>query len=77
MAKKRISSVDLSWMIFERMRDEAVTPRGVSVAVVPDAKFGWRVILDGRGGKYLSRAAMRKLRSVENEIRSDFILARD
>jgi hypothetical protein len=36
MAKKRVSSVDLSWMIFERMRDEVSPQRGLTVAVIPD-----------------------------------------
>ena len=76
MRKKRLSSVDLSWMIFERMREEVGEPR-VSVAVVPDSKLGWRAILEGRGGRYLSPAAIRKLRSIEKELRSSFSLAHD
>jgi hypothetical protein len=79
MRKKRLSSVDLSWMIFERMREELEVgePRGVSVAVVPDSKLGWRAILEGRSGRYLSPAAIRKLRSIENEFRSSYSLADD
>ena len=77
MAKKRVSSIDLSWMIFERMRDEVATPRGVSVAVVPDAELGWRAIIEGRGGRYLNAAAIRRFRSIENELRSDYSLAAD
>jgi hypothetical protein len=48
MRKKRLCSVDLSWMIFERMREEVGETRGVTVAVVPDSKFGWRAILEWR-----------------------------
>ena len=77
MLKKRVSSVDLSWMIFERMREEVGEPRGVTVAVVPDRKLGWRAILEGRGGRYLSPAVIRKLRSIENEFRSSYSLADD
>ena len=76
MRKKRLSSVDLSWMIFERMREEVGEPR-VTVAVVSDSKLGWRAILEGRGGKHLSPAAIRKLRSIENEFRSIYSLADD
>ena len=76
MRKQRLSSVDLSWMIFERMRDEFGGPR-VSVAIVRDSKLGWRAILEGRGGRYLSPAAIRKLRSIENELRSSYSLADD
>jgi hypothetical protein len=77
MRKKRLSSVDLSWMIFERMREEVGETRGVTVAVVPDSKLGWRAILEGRGGRYLSPATIRKLRSIENEFRSSYSLADD
>ena len=76
MHKERLSSVDLSWMIFERMREEVGEPR-VSVAVVPDSKLGWRAILEGRGGRFLSPAAIRKLRSIENELRYSYSLAND
>ena len=75
MAKKRISSSDLSWMIFERMRDEAGEPRGVSVAVVPDEGLGWRAIVESRGGKYLSPASVRKLRSIEAQLQATYSLA--
>jgi hypothetical protein len=77
MLKKRVSSVDLSWMIFERMREEVGEPRGVTVAVVSDSKLGWRAILESRGGRHLSPAAIRKLRSIENELRSSYSLADD
>ena len=75
MLKKRVSSVDLSWMIFERMREEVGKQRGVTVAVVADSKLGWRAILEGRGGRHLSPATIRKLRSIEDELRSSYSLA--
>jgi hypothetical protein len=77
MRKKRLSSVDLSWMIFERMREEVGTQRPVPVAVVPDAELGWRAIIEGRGSKSLSSAAARKFRSIENELRSKYALVGD
>src|SRR5262245_13075282 len=77
MLKKRLSSVDLSWMIFERMRDEFGGQRGVSVAVVRDSNLGWRAILEGRSRRHLSPAAIRKLRSIEDEFRSSYSLDGD
>jgi hypothetical protein len=77
MAKKRVSSIDLSWMIFERMREEVSPQRGVTVAVVSDTQLGWRAVLDGRSRKFLSPAAIRKFRSIENELRSKYALASD
>jgi hypothetical protein len=74
MAKKRVSSVDLSWMIFERLRDEFGSQRPVSVAVISDREMGWRAILGARGR---TKDVMRKLRSIEKEFRSAYSLARD
>ena len=76
MRQQRLSSVDLSWMIFERMRDEFGGPR-MSVAIVRDSKLGWRAIVEGRSGKYFRPDAIRKLRSIENELRSSYALADD
>jgi hypothetical protein len=74
MAKKRVSSVDLSWMIFERLRDEFGSQRPVSVAVISDREMGWRAILGARGR---TKDVMRKLRSIEKEFRSAYSLAGD
>jgi hypothetical protein len=75
--RRRISGLDLSWMIFDRMRSEISRQRGVSVAVVPDVKLGWRAVLDSRSTKFLGPVAVRKLRSIENELRSEYALAKD
>ena len=75
MHKKRLSSVDLSWMIFVRMREEAGEPR-VSVAVVSDSKLGWRAVLQ-HSRRSLSPSDVRKFRSIESELRSNYSLAGD
>jgi hypothetical protein len=77
MAKKRVSGIDLSWMIFDRMREALGHSRGVSVAVVPDTELGWRAIIQARSASRLSPAAIRKLRSIESEFRSSYSLAGD
>jgi hypothetical protein len=69
MAKKRISSIDLSWQFFERMRDDAVFPKGVSIAVVPDAKLGWRAVLRGRK---MNAPAQRRFKALEEKLRETF-----
>lgn len=75
--KKRVSSTDLSWMIFDRMREELGDPRSVSVAVVRDKEQGWRAIVPARSAHYLSPDAKRKLRSIEDKFRSNYSLAAD
>lgn len=74
MAKKRVSSVDLSWMIFERLRDQMGSTRPASVAVVADTKLGWRAILASR---QRSPEAVRRLRVIEKEFRTVYSLAVD
>ena len=77
MAKKRVSSVDLSYMIFDRMREVFGHARGVSVAVVPDTELGWRAIVQARSARYLTPATLRKIGVIESELRSSFSLAAD
>jgi hypothetical protein len=74
MAKKRFSSVDLSWMIFDRMRDE-VGARRVIVAVVRDEGLGWRAVIERR--RHLEAKAIKKLRSIETQLRSEYDLMPD
>jgi hypothetical protein len=78
MARKRVSSIDLSWMIYEKMREEIGAQRPLSVAVISDPALGWRAIVGGRSRKLPpSNAAARKLRSIENELRARYSLAVD
>jgi hypothetical protein len=48
MAKKRISSTDLSWLISEQL-DAGKHQTRTALAVVPDEKDGWRIIVGRRG----------------------------
>ena len=75
MAKKRLSSVDLSWMIYEKMREEIGAQRPVTVAVIPDPELGWRVVVGGR--RFKTSAAVPKLQSIENALRASYGLAQD
>jgi hypothetical protein len=70
---KRISSVDISWQFFERMRDDGVFKRGVSVAVVPDVEVGWRAVIEGRGRK-MSASARKRFNEIEEQLRAAFSL---
>jgi hypothetical protein len=70
---KRISSTDLSWEFFERMRDAGVFRKGVSVAVVPDEELGWRAVVEGRGRK-MSAPAAKRFKEIEAQLRATFSL---
>ena len=70
MAKQRISSVDLSWLILEGFADHGSRRARTSLAVVPDDKHGWRVIVASRGQRFLTANDKRRLAEVQRRLRS-------
>jgi hypothetical protein len=48
MAKKRISGVDLTWLILEELPDPRSRAPRPSLAVIPDEEHGWRVVVSNR-----------------------------
>jgi hypothetical protein len=69
MAKKRISSVDLSWLILEELSDPRSRGTRMSLAVVPDDKHGWRVVVANRGQRFLTVDDERRLADVQRRLR--------
>lgn len=75
MAKKRISSIDLSWKFLQMLRDEDhIFHRGLSLAVVPDSKLGWRAVISGRDKGYLSDRAQQRFNAIEKDLQGRFAL---
>ena len=68
MAKKRISSVDLSWLISEELFDPKSRVR-MSLAVVPDDKHDWRIVVANGGQRFLTVDGKRRLAEVERRLR--------
>lgn len=69
MAKKRISSVDLSWLILEQFGDPGSRRARTPLAVVPDNKHGWRVVVANGGQRFLSADEKRRLAEVQRRLR--------
>jgi hypothetical protein len=69
MAKKRISSVDLSWLILEELSDPRSGAARMSLAVVPDDKHGWRVVVANRGQRFLTADDEQRLADVQRRLR--------
>jgi hypothetical protein len=69
MAKKRISSVDLNWIISEQLFDLGSRRARMSLAVVPDEKESWRVIVDKRGRGFLTALDEQRLAEVQRRLR--------
>jgi hypothetical protein len=76
MAKKRISSADLSWLISEELFDSGSRAARTSLAVVDDDKHGWRVIVANRGRRFLTRDDERRLADVQRRLRLVYELQR-
>ena len=68
MAKKRISSVDLSWLISEELFDPKSRVR-MSLAVVPDDKHDWRIVVANGGQRFLTVDGKRRLAEVQRWLR--------
>jgi hypothetical protein len=77
MARKRVSSVDLNWMIVEQMKDGEDCPIGLSIAVIPDDKLGWRAIVNPRSQKRLNARAVRRLAAIQKELQASYALSGD
>lgn len=77
MARKRVSSVDLNWMIVEQMKDGDDCPVGLSIAVIPDDKLGWRAIVNARSQKRLTTRAMRRFAAIQKELQASYALSGD
>ena len=68
MAKKRISSVDLSWLISEELFDSKSRVR-MLLAVVPDDKHDWRIVVANGGQRFLTVDGKRRLAEVQRRLR--------
>lgn len=74
MDKKRISSVDLIWLISEELFEAKGDRSRTSLAVVPDEKDGWRVIIANRGRMYWTAADEQRLADIQRRLRKVYEL---
>jgi hypothetical protein len=75
MAKKRISSADLSWLILEELKTEGDGPSYITLAVVADPKDGWRAVVGRRSQRSISPEGARRLAAVQKRLRLVYELA--
>ena len=75
MAKKRISSSDLIWIIHERLKEYDDHPfNGVSFAVIPGSSGEWAVVTSKRVPKREPDMSVR-IRKIEKQLRQEYMLA--
>ena len=69
MTKKHIAGADLSWLISEELFDPGGRRARAPLAVVPDEKDGWRVVVANRGRRLLTTADERRLVEIQRKLR--------
>lgn len=74
VAKKRISSADLCWLISEELYELKGVRSRPSLAVVPDRKNGWRVIIPNTSRRYWTSADDQRLAEIQRRLRSVYQL---
>jgi hypothetical protein len=74
MAKKRISSVDLGWLILEELEGRGSRTPRLTLAIVPDDKRGWRAVLAASSQRFMTAENERELTAVQNRLRLKYKL---
>ena len=77
MAKKRVSSVELTWIIVEKLKEDDSFQKGLSVAVIPDARLGWRAVVESRAKRRMSPRAVRRFEALQKELQEIYALGGD
>ena len=77
MAKKRVSSVELTWIIIEQMNEDGNFQKGLSVAVVTDSRLGWRAVVEARAHRRMTPRALRRFAAMQKELQQTYALRAD
>ena len=77
MAKKRVSSVELTWIIVEQMKEDDNFTKGLSVAVIPDSRLGWRAVVEARAQRRMTPRALKRFAAMQKELQETYALSGD
>lgn len=77
MAKKRVSSTELTWIIVEQMKEDDSFAKGVSVAVIPDDRMGWRAVVEARAQRRMTPRALKRFAAIEKGLQETYSLRGD
>jgi hypothetical protein len=69
MAKRSISSAELGWLVSEEFLKRGSLRARVTMAVVPDEKHGWRVVVANRVRRFLTATDQQRLAEIEHKLR--------
>jgi hypothetical protein len=75
MARKLIDACELSWIVIQTLREKSQFPEHIALAVVPDRRRGWRVVLPKETGRDTSLARFTKdIEVLEKKLRERYAL---
>ena len=75
MAKKRVTAEELNWIVQEELTADLYPVRRVSLAVVPDDRHGWRILLQKLDGRTdLIFKISKRVPDVERRLRQKYSL---
>jgi hypothetical protein len=77
MAKKRVSSVELTWIIVEQLKEDGNFQKGLSVAVIPDPKLGWRAVIEARAQRRMTPRALKRFATMQKQLQETYALSND
>jgi hypothetical protein len=78
MAKKRVSAEELNWIVQEELTADIYPLRRLSLAVVPDDRHGWRILLQKLDGRTVWASKIgERVPAVERRLREKYSLKRD
>jgi hypothetical protein len=76
MAKTKISSTDLTWIFYEKLRAVDECPEGLPIAIMPDQEVGWRAVLNPKDVSRHSLCA-RRVRAIQKQLQEIYVLEKD
>ena len=74
MAKERISSVDLGWIVLQQMNESGICPKSIALAIVADRGGGWRAVVEKKSLRFMSPQCVRRLAAVQKKLQAVYTL---
>ena len=74
MAKKRIPSADLRWVVLEELKSGGKLSQGMSLAIVSDERVGWRAVVPRNSRRFLTADDDRRLAALQRRLRLEYEL---
>ena len=75
MAKRRITSAELCWLVADKMRQSHQSLKGFSVAIVPGTRGNWTAVVKSRARRLMTPWSTRLLDSIQKELQALYSLA--